>query len=198
MNRQQAALENVYQRAGDPTTLLYENVPVTDITTGETTMERTRVRRPLDNITYEPKDEREDRERRQQKSRNKRRKKEIKDSNESFLKFIINSNPQHRENKPESVHNVFADIRNIYAGSDGVTSYASQIERILVPAGIMRPTPTQARRMRDEEIARQAFEGVGLKTSNPWMNHVRQFAKEHHLTYWEAIKNPRCKSSYRR
>ena len=189
-SRQQQALENVYQRAGAPTTLLYQDVPITDITTGQTTMERTQIRRPFDNISYEPKEEKQDRERRQQKSRNKRRKKEIKDANQDLMGWIVSSNPQHRENK--SVHNVLADLRNFYATVDGRVlnpETVSRIKRALVPAGIMRPTSTQARRLREEDIARQAFEGTGLKKkqTNPWINHVRQFAKQHRITYWELV-----------
>ena len=37
-SRQQQALENVYHRASAPTTLLYQDVPITDITTGQTTI----------------------------------------------------------------------------------------------------------------------------------------------------------------
>jgi hypothetical protein len=138
-SRQQQALENVYHRAGAPTTLLYQDVPITDITTGKTTMERNRIRRPLDNITYEPKEEKEDRKRRQQKSRKKRRKKEIKDANEGLMGWIVSSNPQHGENKPESVHNVLADLRNFYATVDDRVlnpETVSRTERALVPAGI--------------------------------------------------------------
>ena len=198
---QQAALEATFHRAGAPITLLYQDVPITDITTGKTTYERTRVRRPLDNITYELKEEKEDRERRQQKSRNKRRKKEIKDANKDLMGWIVSSNPQHRENRPESVHNVLADLRNFYATVDDRVlnpETVSRTERALVPVGIMRPTPTQARRLREEDIARQAFEGTGIKKcGNPWMTHVRQFAKQHRMTYWEALKSPKCKSTYR-
>ena len=52
MNPTQQALENTFYRAGAPASLLYEMTPVTDLTTGETTQELTRKRRPLDNITY--------------------------------------------------------------------------------------------------------------------------------------------------
>ena len=74
----------------------------------------------------------------------------------------------------------------------------------MIEAGLTRPTTEQRERLRDEDVVRRAFEGTGLKGNkggnrgNPWMNHVRNFAKEHNLTYWEAMKNPRCKNSYRR
>ena len=28
------------------------------------------------------------------------------------------------------------------------------------------------------------------------MQHIRQFAKQHNLTYWEAVKSPKCKTTY--
>jgi len=34
------------------------------------------------------------------------------------------------------------------------------------------------------------------KKSNPWVNHVRNFAKTHNISYGCAISNPDCKSSY--
>jgi hypothetical protein len=82
--------------------------------------------------------------------------------------------------------------------------FISRIERALIKAGFTRPTTEQRERLRDEDETRRAFQGTGLKghkganKGNPWMNHVRDFAKKHDLTYWEAMKNPRCKTSYRR
>ena len=69
MNPTQQTLENTYHRAGAPTSsLLYEMIPITDLSTGETTQELTRKRRPLDDITDEPDDERQDRVKKQKKS----------------------------------------------------------------------------------------------------------------------------------
>jgi len=39
-------------------------------------------------------------------------------------------------------------------------------------------------------------EGIGVKPSNPWIQHVKSFAKQHGITYWKALKSPQCKSSY--
>ena len=39
-------------------------------------------------------------------------------------------------------------------------------------------------------------EGIGVKPLNPWIQHVKSFAKQHGITYWKALKSPQCKSSY--
>ena len=40
-------------------------------------------------------------------------------------------------------------------------------------------------------------QGIGVKSSNPWIQHVKSFAKQHGITYWKALKSPQCKSSYK-
>ena len=205
MNQAQQNLENTYHRAGAPVSLLYEMIPVTDLSTGETTQELTRKRRPLDDITDEPDDERQDRVKKQKKSRVRKTKQEINSANRDLTGFLTSSAPSNRENKPESVSNVLRDVRDLLRPSTVFDPFfISRIERPLIEAGLTRPTTEQRERLRDEDVLRRAFQGTGLKghkginKGNPWMNHVRNFAKEHNLTYWEAMKNPRCKTSYRR
>jgi hypothetical protein len=31
-----------------------------------------------------------------------------------------------------------------------------------------------------------------------WIDHVKKFSKEHKMTYPQALKDPRCKSSYKK
>jgi len=33
---------------------------------------------------------------------------------------------------------------------------------------------------------------------NPWIMHVKAFAKSHGINYAQAIKSPACKASYRK
>ena len=40
--------------------------------------------------------------------------------------------------------------------------------------------------------------GGAKKGPNAWQSHVRGFAKQHKLTYWQAIKDPQCSASYRK
>ena len=55
----------------------------------------------------------------------------------------------------------------------------------------------QRRRRAAETPSLDLQQGIGLKTSNPWIQHVKAFAKQHGITYWKALKSPQCKSSYK-
>jgi hypothetical protein len=39
--------------------------------------------------------------------------------------------------------------------------------------------------------------GAGIST-NPWIAHVKQVAKDNNISYWEAIKKPSTKASYKK
>ena len=43
------------------------------------------------------------------------------------------------------------------------------------------------------DILRQ---GGNIKKNNPWIEHVRKFAKENNIGYFKALSNPTCKSTY--
>ncbi len=32
---------------------------------------------------------------------------------------------------------------------------------------------------------------------NPWIEHIKKFAKEHNITYAAALSDPKCKESYK-
>lgn len=34
------------------------------------------------------------------------------------------------------------------------------------------------------------------KKSNPWVDHVKSYSAENHISYMNALKDPKCKSSY--
>jgi len=40
--------------------------------------------------------------------------------------------------------------------------------------------------------------GRGMKSGNPWIQHVKDFAKEKGIPYWQALKSPETKSSYKK
>jgi hypothetical protein len=40
--------------------------------------------------------------------------------------------------------------------------------------------------------------GRGMKSGNPWIQHVKDFAKEKGIPYWQALKSPETKSSYQK
>ena len=41
-------------------------------------------------------------------------------------------------------------------------------------------------------------EGRGMKSGNPWIQHVKDFAKTKGIPYWQALKLPETKSSYQK
>ena len=41
-------------------------------------------------------------------------------------------------------------------------------------------------------------EGRGMKSGNPWIQHVKDFAKAKGIPYWQALKSPQAKSSYQK
>ena len=45
------------------------------------------------------------------------------------------------------------------------------------------------------DIIRQ---GGDIKTKNPWVEHVQQYAKENNIGYFKALSNPECKSTYKK
>ena len=48
-------------------------------------------------------------------------------------------------------------------------------------------------------IVHEEKSGNGLKIkSNPWITHVKSFAKTNKITYKDAMKNEKCKSSYKK
>ena len=62
------------------------------------------------------------------------------------------------------------------------------------------PAPTATNINRVQQAQRQTSEefGLGIKKNNAWINHIKAFAKQHNLTYWEAIKHPKCKETYKK
>jgi hypothetical protein len=40
--------------------------------------------------------------------------------------------------------------------------------------------------------------GRGMKSGNPWIQHVKNFAKAKGIPYWQALKSPETKSSYQK
>ena len=40
--------------------------------------------------------------------------------------------------------------------------------------------------------------GTGLRKQNPWINHVKEFAKKQGISYSKAMKDSNCKSSYKK
>lgn len=40
--------------------------------------------------------------------------------------------------------------------------------------------------------------GQGLRKTNPWVEHIKKYATTHGMSYWQALKTPQCKNSYKK
>ena len=54
------------------------------------------------------------------------------------------------------------------------------------------------RKRRRREEFRDAIQGLGSKRGNPWISHVKAFAKQNNISYRDALKHPKTKSSYQK
>jgi hypothetical protein len=48
------------------------------------------------------------------------------------------------------------------------------------------------------DIIRQGGELKTAKKPNPWVEHVKQFAKDNNIGYFKALSEPKCKATYRK
>jgi hypothetical protein len=48
------------------------------------------------------------------------------------------------------------------------------------------------------DIIRQGGDIKSAKKHNPWIDHVKQFAKDNGINYFQALKDIKCKTSYRK
>jgi hypothetical protein len=44
----------------------------------------------------------------------------------------------------------------------------------------------------------KGVKSAGAKKSSPWIAHCLAFAKKHKMSYRDALKDARCKSSYKK
>ena len=72
------------------------------------------------------------------------------------------------------------------------TGHQQQQQQVQITTAISTNRVQQTQRQTSEEL------GLGTKKNNAWTSHIKAFAKQHHLTYWEAIKHPKCKETYKK
>ena len=48
------------------------------------------------------------------------------------------------------------------------------------------------------DVIAPAIFGSGLKQGNSWIQYVKSFAEKNNMNYRDALKNPRCKASYKK
>jgi len=100
------------------------------------------------------------------------------------------SSPQSSSVETQSLVDAFdlwSGITGLNGSSDASSSTRSSPTSFQMNADSSRPpSPTS--------------KGVGMKInqSNKWIDHVRKFAKTHNMTYFQALKDPKCKMSYKK
>ena len=50
----------------------------------------------------------------------------------------------------------------------------------------------------NKENVQPRINGGQMKSGNAWIQHVKDFAKAKGIPYWQALKSPECKSSYKK
>lgn len=50
----------------------------------------------------------------------------------------------------------------------------------------------------DEPVQEAPVEGAGLKKTNSWIRHVKEFSKTHNISYFTALKDPKIKDGYKK
>jgi hypothetical protein len=74
--------------------------------------------------------------------------------------------------------------------------FVKQATQTLFTPQLRKITNTVTKIASDVDIIRQGgFIATDRKT-NPWIQHVKQFAKENDMTYFKSLSDPRCKSQY--
>ena len=203
---EQRALEAIFRRAGAPTTLLrevgtYQLVPVLDTTTGEITYDKERKRKAFEDITYDI--DRPKREAADKRKEKRKKKRQIKQN------FWTSAHENPKENLFPEVRNIGRNTREIIDSMPPIPDEMDQQRRndSGVREGVLQYTDRDNRdRLRREDEMRRAFEGTGLHRrskrknsgTNPWLTHTKLYAKQHRISYWDAIKDPNCKKTYRK
>jgi len=49
-----------------------------------------------------------------------------------------------------------------------------------------------------KKVEKKETKKSSKKTTNPWFEHVRKYAKSHGINYPNAVKDPKCKASYKK
>ena len=95
----------------------------------------------------------------------------------------------------EDDYKKYRDEHPVYALSQKVTGSGGVFSDM-----VKKYSEDDYKKYRDEHpvyALSQKVEGSGVKKSNKWIEHIRNYAKTHNLSYACALSNPDCKNSYR-
>jgi hypothetical protein len=95
-------------------------------------------------------------------------------------------------------HFVLAILRSNNLSTSQNVSFTEQTIKHLFTPQLRKITNTITDVAGKIDIIRQGGDIKPAKRSNPWVEHVRQFAKDNNVTYFQALKDIKCKTTYRK
>ena len=108
----------------------------------------------------------------------------------SEICFIPNERDSPTEEEIEMAQMI--DIWNKEAELDASKS------KSLGPISILKNMKEASKVEPRETVFTPDSEGTGIKKSNAWIDHVKSYAKKHNMKYFDALKDPKCKASYKK
>jgi hypothetical protein len=95
-------------------------------------------------------------------------------------------------------HFVLAILRSNNLSTSQNVSFTEQTIKHLFTPQLRKISNTITNIAGKVDIIRQGGDIKSAKKHNPWIEHVRQFAKDNGINYFQALKDPKCKTSYRK
>jgi len=92
--------------------------------------------------------------------------------------------------KAEAMHNKKMD--DLYALSIMTPEQKAELDRINAPLKGGKKVKSKVEKPKKVEKVKKS-----VVKSNPWISHVKAYATKHKINYMEALKDPKCKSSYK-
>jgi hypothetical protein len=95
-------------------------------------------------------------------------------------------------------HFVLAILRSNNLLTSQNISFTEQTTKHLFTPELRKTTNTITDVAGKIDIIRQGGKLKTAKKPNPWVEHVKQFAKDNNIGYFKALSDPKCKATYRK
>lgn len=70
-------------------------------------------------------------------------------------------------------------------------------ESVAMPSALGKPVKNPREKKSPVEKVKKVVKKIGEKVDNPWIAHLRAYAKEHKLSFKDAMKVEECLSEYK-
>jgi hypothetical protein len=95
-------------------------------------------------------------------------------------------------------HFVLAILRSNNLSTSQNISFTEQTIKHLFTPQLRKITNSVTNIAGKVDIIRQGGDIKPLKKQNRWVDHVKQFAKDNNVGYFQALKDPKCKTTYKK